>query len=145
MTAKPVHVWALVSVALSACAQSDPPNPPILKLDEQLSNTRSLLIGLSPVDTDVVWASGTGGTVVRTTNGGSTWEAIVVPGADTVQFRDIHADRVARHATRSPDERERLRALLDRPEVLTALAHALRRDEDLADGLSIAEKAIGSR
>ena len=39
----------------------------------------------------MAWASGTGGTVLRTTDGGRTWRASVVPGADTLDFRDVHA------------------------------------------------------
>jgi photosystem II stability/assembly factor-like uncharacterized protein len=39
----------------------------------------------------VVWISGLAGTVGRTTDGGNTWRVSVVPGADSLQFRDIHA------------------------------------------------------
>lgn len=46
---------------------------------------------MSPVSERVVWASGTGGTYTRTTDGGSTWMAGAVPGADSLQFRDVHA------------------------------------------------------
>ena len=37
----------------------------------------------------MVWASGINGSYVRTTNGGETWTAAVVPGAETLQFRDV--------------------------------------------------------
>jgi len=60
-------------------------------------------------------------------------------------FRDIHRDRVSKHATRTAAEREELRKLLDRPEVLRALARALRRGEDVADGLRIAREATVKR
>ena len=66
------------------------PATPKLTLNEQPSGTRSLLIGLSPVDENIVWASGAEGVVVRTLDGGENWTSMVVPGADTVQFRDIH-------------------------------------------------------
>jgi photosystem II stability/assembly factor-like uncharacterized protein len=46
---------------------------------------------VSVVDERTVWVSGHGGTYVRTTDGGVTWHASVVPGADTLQFRDVHA------------------------------------------------------
>jgi photosystem II stability/assembly factor-like uncharacterized protein len=44
-----------------------------------------------------VWASGRNGTFVVTTNGGASWRAGVVPGAEALQFRDVHgvSDRVA--------------------------------------------------
>ena len=52
--------------------------------------------GLAPVSRDVAWVSGTGGTVLRTTDGGSTWQDVspgTVDGADTsgLQLRDIEA------------------------------------------------------
>src|SRR6201995_5010943 len=63
----------------------------------QHSCTTQLLIAVSPVDSRVVWAAGTGGTYVVTTDGGNTWRAAVVPGAESLQFRDVYAvsDRVA--------------------------------------------------
>lgn len=60
-------------------------------LEEQVSGTTELLQAVSVVDEDVVWVSGHGGTWARTTDGGATWRAAVVPGADTLQFRDVHA------------------------------------------------------
>ena len=45
----------------------------------------------------VVWASGTRGTYLKTTDGGATWHAATVPGAEALDFRDVHAldDRTA--------------------------------------------------
>ena len=57
----------------------------------QKSNTTASLGGLSIVNTNVVWASGTGGTFVRTTDGGETWQAGTVPGGEKLDFRDIYA------------------------------------------------------
>ena len=59
----------------------------------QLSPTGSTarLRGLSVVSDNVVWASGSVGTVLRTTNGGSTWQSVGPPGTATLQFRDIEA------------------------------------------------------
>jgi photosystem II stability/assembly factor-like uncharacterized protein len=39
----------------------------------------------------VVWVSGTGGRYAFTRDGGATWEAGVVPGADSLDFRDVEA------------------------------------------------------
>jgi photosystem II stability/assembly factor-like uncharacterized protein len=47
--------------------------------------------GLSVVNEKVIWASGTGGTVIRTIDGGKTWKVITVPGAEKLDFRDIEA------------------------------------------------------
>jgi len=67
------------------------------KLTSQNSGTTQLLIAVSPVNSRVVWAAGTGGTFVKTTDGGKTWTAAVVPGADSLQFRDVQgvSDKVA--------------------------------------------------
>lgn len=45
--------------------------------------------GLSPVTHEIVWASGSKGTWLRTLDGGKTWESGVVDGLDSVDFRDI--------------------------------------------------------
>lgn len=67
------------------------------ELTPQTSGTTQLLIAVSPVNERVVWAAGTGGTYVVTTNGGATWKAAVVPGAESLQFRDVYgvSDKVA--------------------------------------------------
>jgi photosystem II stability/assembly factor-like uncharacterized protein len=66
-------------------------------LTPQNSGTTQLLIAVSPVNSKVVWAAGTGGTFVVTTDGGETWKAGVVPGAEALQFRDVQgvSDQIA--------------------------------------------------
>ncbi len=88
----------LVFLLFASCAFADDHwNDRHLKLTPQSSGTTQLLIAVSPVDSHVVWAAGTGGTYVVTTDGGSTWHAAVVPGAESLQFRDVYAvsERVA--------------------------------------------------
>jgi photosystem II stability/assembly factor-like uncharacterized protein len=46
--------------------------------------------GLSVVSDTVAWASGTKGTVLRTVDG-NRWQVMQVPGAEKLDFRDIHA------------------------------------------------------
>ena len=58
-------------------------------LSPQTSGTTNGLIAVSPVNSRVVWAAGRGGTFVVTADGGETWEGGVVPGAETLQFRDV--------------------------------------------------------
>jgi photosystem II stability/assembly factor-like uncharacterized protein len=55
------------------------------------SGTEASLRGLSVVDSNVAWASGSGGTYLRSVDGGRTWQAGTVPGAGELDFRDIHA------------------------------------------------------
>jgi photosystem II stability/assembly factor-like uncharacterized protein len=49
------------------------------------------LRGLSVVNNEVVWASGSNGTVMRTTNGGSSFQVIKPKGYENRDFRDIEA------------------------------------------------------
>jgi len=60
-------------------------------LTPQNSGTTNGLIAVWPVNPQVVWASGRAGTFTVTTDGGQTWRAGVVPGAEMLQFRDVQA------------------------------------------------------
>src|SRR6478752_8878972 len=66
-------------------------------LTPQNSGTTNGLIAVWPVNPQVVWASGRAGTFTVTTDGGQTWRAGVVPGAEALQFRDVQgvSDTVA--------------------------------------------------
>jgi photosystem II stability/assembly factor-like uncharacterized protein len=57
----------------------------------QDSHTNASLRGVSAVNEKTVWASGTGGMVLRTTDGGVTWRAAAVAGAEELDFRGIRA------------------------------------------------------
>lgn len=57
----------------------------------QPSGTSARLRGLSVVNERVAWASGTGGTVLRTLDGGASWSILPVPNANDLDFRDIEA------------------------------------------------------
>ncbi|HEY2170920.1 MAG TPA: oxidoreductase, partial [Candidatus Angelobacter sp.] len=57
----------------------------------QNSRTDVPLRGISAVSSKVAWASGAKGTVLRTIDGGETWETLVIAGADSLDFRDIQA------------------------------------------------------
>jgi photosystem II stability/assembly factor-like uncharacterized protein len=70
----------------SADSRHHPAGP---TLTVQQSETTNRLQAISPVNSQVVWASGVGGTFVRTIDGGKTWQAGVVAGAETLEFRDV--------------------------------------------------------
>ncbi len=85
------YIWYVAAALLcmhAACT-------PVLRLDpgaqRVASGSTELIVGISAVDASTVWISGTGGMYGRTLDGGETWESGVVPGADSLQFRDIHA------------------------------------------------------
>lgn len=90
----PVIVF-LISTVSFCLAQEHGIHQPTLT--PQNSGTNQLLIAVSPVNSRVVWAGGTGGTYVVTTDGGAHWKSAVVPGAEALQFRDVYAvnDKVA--------------------------------------------------
>ena len=76
----------------------------------QPSGTTSRLQAVSPVDDRIAWVSGVGGTYAVTTDGGTTWRAGVVPGADSLEFRDVEAvsERVAYLLAAGPGDRSRI-------------------------------------
>jgi len=55
------------------------------------SHTTESLRGVSLLKHGIVWASGTHGTYLRSTDGGRTWSAAQVPGAESLDFRDVQA------------------------------------------------------
>jgi photosystem II stability/assembly factor-like uncharacterized protein len=61
------------------------------RLTELNGQTTAHLRGLSAVDDRVVWASGTGGRVGRSTDGGDTWNWMQIPGMEKIDWRDIEA------------------------------------------------------
>ena len=58
---------------------------------KQNIDTKASLRGLSVVNRNVIWASGTGGTFLRTIDGGKNWTVGKVPDAEKLDFRDVEA------------------------------------------------------
>lgn len=81
--------FVLVAVACSRAPAAGPAGTP--SLARQVSGTTALLQAVSAVSDSVAWVSGHQGTYARTLDGGITWQLARVPGADTLQFRDVHA------------------------------------------------------
>jgi len=52
-------------------------------------NLKSSFRGLDVVNKEVIWVSGTQGTVLKTTDSGKTWENVSVPNRTETDFRDI--------------------------------------------------------
>jgi len=57
----------------------------------QTTDTTAQLRGISAAGSTIAWASGSKGTYLRTTNGGQTWQSRGVPGASSLDFRDVEA------------------------------------------------------
>ncbi len=65
--------------------------PPALARTAVAAPTDASLRGVSAVGDRIVWASGTGGTWLRTVDGGRTWRHGAVPGGEALDFRDVQA------------------------------------------------------
>ncbi|MFN9118180.1 MAG: WD40/YVTN/BNR-like repeat-containing protein [Gemmatimonas sp.] len=74
-----------VAIAVSGTAQGAP------RITELTSGVTPLLQAVHAASSTVVWASGHGGIVLRTVDGGTTWERRVTPAGDSLEFRDVHA------------------------------------------------------
>jgi hypothetical protein len=77
-------IAALAFVAATAHARD-------IRIEPQDSGTNVRLRGISAVDSNVAWASGREGTVLRTVDGGAHWASVSVPDAKALDFRDIEA------------------------------------------------------
>lgn len=78
---------AIGLILTTACAESAPQ----LSWELQESTLNSSLRGLCAVDSLTAWVSGTGGQFAFTRDGGTTWIAGTVEGADSLDFRDVQA------------------------------------------------------
>jgi hypothetical protein len=63
----------------------------IPKVEILTSGTKTSLRGLSVVNEQVIWVSGSKGTIGRSTNGGKDWKWLIVKGFENAEFRDIEA------------------------------------------------------
>jgi photosystem II stability/assembly factor-like uncharacterized protein len=92
----------LMGVTLSATPQ--------IHFQPQSSGVTARLRGISAVSPSVAWASGANGTILRTTDGGTTWEPRRIAGTEALDFRDIDAfsESVAYVMSIGPGEASRI-------------------------------------
>jgi photosystem II stability/assembly factor-like uncharacterized protein len=64
---------------------------PAFDWQQQTSGVTARLRGVSAYSDRVAWASGANGTVLRTIDGGKSWQKLTVPGAEQLDFRDVDA------------------------------------------------------
>ena len=77
-----LRYFPVLLLAISVAAQT---------FTTQKSNTNESLRGISVLTGGIAWASGTHGTYLHTTDGGNSWQAAQVPGAEALDFRDVEA------------------------------------------------------
>jgi photosystem II stability/assembly factor-like uncharacterized protein len=79
-----VAIWLwLLTLILSASASAQWQSLP--------THSAESLRGLGAFNGNLAWASGTHGTYLFTTNGGQTWTAGKVPGAESLDFRGVQS------------------------------------------------------
>jgi len=99
-------------LALAACAGAPAPGAPAPApvLVEQASGVTAVLQAVSAASDHVAWVTGQSAAVLRTLDGGATWERLRVPGADSLEFRDVQAfgARLAYLLAAGPGARSRI-------------------------------------
>ena len=106
----------LAASAVAAAQSSEPARTP---WQMQESGTTAGLRGIDSVDGRVAWASGTGGTVLRTIDGGAHWRQCAVPDAAkdgvTLDFRGVQAwdSETAIVMASGPGDKSRLYKTID--------------------------------
>jgi photosystem II stability/assembly factor-like uncharacterized protein len=97
-------------VALGAMGPSLAAAQTAVTIEAQRVATSVRLQAVSVATPRIVWASGVGGTWARTSDGGASWVTGVVTGADSLEFRDVHAfdERHAVLLAAGPGDRSRV-------------------------------------
>jgi len=81
----------LCSVVLTGCNPIAANKKTLPNWKIQLNEGKASFRGLCAVSNNVVWASGNFGTFARSIDGGKNWHVSKVPGAESIDFRDIQA------------------------------------------------------
>lgn len=79
----PLNIFLLINFSLNS--QVD------FKWQEVEVKSEANFRGLSVVSDDIIWISGSEGTVLKSIDGGANWIKLEVPDADSLDFRDIEA------------------------------------------------------
>ena len=88
------HRFLLLLAAVSGALAAQAPPPTTSQWTLQDSGVNALLRGVSAVSEQVAWTSGAANTVLRTADGGATWQRLTVPtdaGSPPLDFRDVDA------------------------------------------------------
>lgn len=79
----------ILMIVLYGCGDNSKPlqMPPEIQIQE--SGSMASFRGVAVKSELKAWVCGTGGTVLKTVDGGASWQKVNVPGADSLDFRDI--------------------------------------------------------
>ena len=84
-----IHAVLILIIGLLSCNVSE--KSVIVNFSGLNTGSTVSLRGLFVVNENVIWASGSAGTVLLSTNGGELWKNVSVPGAEKNDFRSIYA------------------------------------------------------
>lgn len=73
--------------ALQAC--SAPPSAVLWTWQSMATGCRASLRGIAAIDSQNAYVSGTDGTLLRTSDGGQSWQNVAPPSTETCDFRDL--------------------------------------------------------
>jgi len=81
-------LFIVFSVVLSSCINQD--KDPYLLIQKPLqTNTQVSIRSIQAFDDSTIWATGNGGTILKSFDAGETWEILTIPGHESSDFRDI--------------------------------------------------------
>jgi photosystem II stability/assembly factor-like uncharacterized protein len=106
----PRHARVLPAILSSLIAATVVARTPAVGWLPQTSGVTARLRGISAVSDHVAWASGANGVVLRTLDGGATWQTRPISGAEKLDFRDVDAlsEHVAYALSIGPGEASRI-------------------------------------
>jgi hypothetical protein len=88
-----MSIFLVAAISVAAAQSPAPVQRPVWQMQE--SGTTAGLRGIDSVDGTVAWASGNGGAVLKTTDGGQHWQHCAIPDGDkdgaTLDFRGVQA------------------------------------------------------
>ena len=83
----PILLVVSCLILLSSCK---PLGPESVIFESQVSGMTGSMRAVDVVDKNTVWMSGSGGEFATTSDGGQSWTCKIVPGAEKLDFRDVH-------------------------------------------------------
>lgn len=84
-------IWNFMLFLPAGCNKTTKQSNVDVQIRALPTSSNASLRGLFVFDENVIWASGTGGKVLNSKDGGKNWNIIQVPGAEKNDFRSIHA------------------------------------------------------
>ena len=133
-----------ISSSSSPPPESLTPGSVSVRLTAQATGVTASLRGVAVRDERTVWASGSEGTVLRSLDGGATWERIAVGGGDGLDFRDIEllGQGTVLLMSAGPEEASRIYKSRDRGENWR-LVHASSEEGAFFNGMAFWDEQNG--